>query len=62
MAKGEWVVRAEGIREWSPAVMRNLGVQIVWCKDYDDIGECLGEVQHMGYDPEFGRRSADYPS
>jgi|ERR1700688_4446094 SIR2-like domain len=43
-------------------VMGTLGVQVVWCKDYDDVQRCLGELQKLGHDPEFGRKAADYPT
>jgi SIR2-like domain len=44
------------------SVMKNLGVQLVWCTDYDDMWRCIHDVQELGADPEFGRRVADYPN
>jgi hypothetical protein len=43
-------------------VMDNLGVQIVWCTDYDDMRKFIAELQDRGLDPLFGRRAARYPS
>jgi hypothetical protein len=43
-------------------VMSNLGVQVIWCKDFDDIRKCIREVQKQGHDSKFGRHPADYPS
>jgi hypothetical protein len=43
-------------------IMSNLGVQIVWCRDYEDMQKCIVEVQQRGFDPMFGRRVADYPT
>ncbi len=43
------------------SVMGNLGVQIVWCADYEDMQRFISEMQNHGYDPEFGRRTAEYP-
>jgi hypothetical protein len=53
-----WVVPKKHVE----SVMRNLGVQVVWCTDYEDMRRCLAEVQQRGCDPEFDRRVADYPS
>jgi hypothetical protein len=44
------------------SVMRKLGVEIVWCTDYDDMQRCLQQIQHRGHDQEFGRRAAEGPS
>jgi hypothetical protein len=44
------------------SVMRKLGVEIVWCTDYDDMRRCLEEIRSHGRDPEFGRRPAEGPS
>jgi len=43
-------------------VMRNLGVQVIWCKDYDDMRSCIYEVQMLGRNAEFGRRAAEFPN
>jgi hypothetical protein len=43
-------------------VMRKLGVQLIWCKDYDDMQSCIYEVQKLGRNAEFGRRAAEFPS
>jgi SIR2-like domain len=43
-------------------VMKNLGVQVIWCRDYADIQKCLRDVRQQGHNPEFGRRVAEYPS
>jgi hypothetical protein len=43
-------------------VMRNLGVQVVWCHDFKDMRKCIKEVQKFGYDADFDRRPADYPN
>lgn len=53
-----WVVPKEPVE----SVMSNLGVQIVWCADYGDAQRFIAEVQRKGYDPEFGRRAANYPT
>jgi hypothetical protein len=42
-------------------VMANLGVQVVWCRDFDDMRNCVKEVQKFGFDADFDRRPADYP-
>ncbi len=49
-------------KKYVEPVMNNLGIQVVWCTDYNDMQRCLGEVQRRGNDPEFGRRIPDYPS
>ena len=38
------------------------GSQIVWCEDYGEVQRCIAEVQQKGYDREFGRRAANYPT
>jgi SIR2-like domain len=43
-------------------VMSNLGVQVIWCKDHDDMRSCVHEVQKRGCNLEFGRRVAEFPS
>ena len=53
--------RGEGRKLWQvpkayvDRVMESLGVQIVWCKDYEHVRICLGELQKLGYDKQFGR-------
>lgn len=49
-------------RGYVDRVMRNLGVQVIWCTDYADMRKCLDDVQKLGYAPEFGRRAAAYPN
>ncbi len=43
-------------------VMKNLGVAIVWGRDFVEIQSLIREIQRLGYDSQFGRRAADYPS
>jgi len=43
-------------------VMKDLGVQVIWCRDYDDMRSCIYEVQKLGCNAEFGRRDAEFPS
>jgi hypothetical protein len=49
-------------KDYVDPVMRNLGVQVVWCTDYEDIWRCLGDLRRLGYDSEFGRRASEYPT
>jgi hypothetical protein len=53
-----WVVPKHAVER----VMNNLGVQVIWCTDYEDMRRCICEVQDRGHDPQFGRRVPDYPS
>ncbi len=49
-------------KEHVEPVMRTLGVEIVWCTDYDDMQGYLEEIRRVGHVPEFGRRTAEHPS
>jgi len=52
-----WVVPKKHVE----SVMSNLGVQMVWCSDYEEMQQCVSEIKKDGYDPEFGRHIASYP-
>jgi hypothetical protein len=56
--KGRWKVPQGPV----DLVMRNLGVQVVWCRDFEDMRKCIKDVQKFGYDADFDRRPADYPN
>jgi hypothetical protein len=43
-------------------VLSNLGVQVVWCKGYEDLQNCIHEVHKRGSVPRFGRQPAPYRS
>jgi len=45
-------------RELMELSMRKLGVQVVWCKDYGDVRDCLRELKERGMERSFGRRAA----
>jgi hypothetical protein len=49
-------------KHYAERVMSNLGVQVIWCKDYDDLRNRIDEVQELGHNPEFGRHVAQFPS
>jgi hypothetical protein len=38
-------------------VMRELGVQVVWCDDSGDMRRCIRELKEMGRESGFGRRT-----
>jgi hypothetical protein len=42
-------------------VMNNLGVEVIWCTDYDDMRACIRDLPRFGSDPRFGRRAAPFP-
>jgi hypothetical protein len=44
------------------SVMNNLGIQIVWCTDYEDMQKCIIDIRELGQDPQFGQRNASYPT
>jgi hypothetical protein len=48
-------------KKYVDCVMSNLGVQVIWCKDYDDMRSCIHQVQKLGCNPGFGRRVAEFP-
>lgn len=43
------------------SVMENLGVQVVWCKDIEDMPKFILRIQKDGRDARFGRHIAKYP-
>ena len=49
-------------KEHIESVMNRLGVQLIWCADYEDLQKCILDVRQKGYDACFGRRPADYPN
>jgi len=42
-------------------VMSNLGVQVIWCDDYDDMRSCIHKLQKAGHSSQFGRGLAEFP-
>ena len=51
---------------WRPeqhvdCVMSNLGVQVIWCDDYDDMRSCIHKLQKAGHSSQFGRGLAEFP-
>ncbi|HEV3333224.1 MAG TPA: SIR2 family protein [Bryobacteraceae bacterium] len=57
-ARKRWRVPQDAVQR----VMSNLGVQVVWCRDYDGIRDCLNQVRRSGDSPGFGRQPAPYRS
>jgi hypothetical protein len=53
-----WNVPKENV----DAVMNNLGVQVLWCKDFQDVQTCIRDLHQFGGDPHFGRHGAQYPT
>ena len=43
------------------AIVRYLGVQVIWCDDYDDVRSCIRKLGIKGKVTAFGRRPAPYP-
>lgn len=39
----------------------DLGVEVIWCTDYDDMRACIRDLPRFGSDPQFGRRDAPFP-
>jgi hypothetical protein len=35
--------------------MRNLGVQLVWCRDHSELQSRISELKAKGFNPHFGR-------
>ena len=54
---GRWRVPKEHVE----CVMHNLGVQVIWCTDYDDMRACIDEVRREGDNPGFGQQPARFP-
>jgi hypothetical protein len=59
--------KAKGGRTWTvpkkhvQRIMSNLGIQVVWCTNYNAISRYINKVRHHGYSPKFGRGIAVYP-
>lgn len=49
-------------KEFVEPVMRNLGVQVIWCKDYKDVRDCISELRYHGYTRKFDRNPAGFPA
>jgi hypothetical protein len=43
-------------------IMGNLGVELIWCSDYDGVSRCIDALQERGRNREFGRHAAEFPS
>jgi hypothetical protein len=55
--KGKEVNMSRKTTELIDLVMRDLGVQVVWCNDFCDMQQCIHELRETGREPEFGRRA-----
>ena len=43
-------------------VMRNLGVEVIWCRGFENLQTCIKEIHKLGAVRKFGRQPAKYVS